>query len=211
MSGGVVFRQGGPLWWMAICQDQTALSSGEAEIRTTNKITKSVVGMCHLAESNQSSGYDISDMVAPSPLYNDNAACIQWANNMTSKKIRHMELQENAVREWVHDGILNIPHIKGRINPADIFTKEMRDGAHFRQLRDSFMCRLSDFLHQLLLVVHHSHLKSRLAPHLVVPSAVSSTTFLTQNSYFAVLCSFPLCWTFSAISHLSSAGRHLLH
>ena len=35
MSGGIVFRQGGPLSWTAICQDQTALSSGEAEIHAT--------------------------------------------------------------------------------------------------------------------------------------------------------------------------------
>jgi hypothetical protein len=42
-----------------------------------------------------------------------------------------MELRENTVREWVHNGILNVLHVKGCINPADIFTKEMRDGAHF--------------------------------------------------------------------------------
>jgi hypothetical protein len=147
MSGGVVFRQGRPLSWMTIHQDQTALSSGEAEICTTNKTYKSVMGMRHLAKSIRSSGYDILDTVAPSPLYNDNAACIQWAHNMTSKKIRHMKLRENAVCEWVHDGILNALHVEGRVNAADIFTNEMRDGAHFRQLRDSFMCRLSDFLH----------------------------------------------------------------
>jgi hypothetical protein len=121
-----------------------------------------------------------------------------------------MELRENAVCEWIHDGILNLLHVKGCVNPADIFTKEMRDGAHFRRLRDSFMCQLSNFLHQLLLVVHHSHSNPRPAPHLVVPSAASSTTFFTQNSYFAVLCSFPSRWTLSAISHLSSAGCHLL-
>ena len=108
--------------------------------------------MHHLAESIQSSGYDISDMVAPSPLYNDNAACIQWAHYMTSKKIWHIELHENAVREWVHVGILTVLHVKGRVDPADIFTKEMQDGAHFWQLKDSFMCQLSDFLHQSLLV-----------------------------------------------------------
>jgi hypothetical protein len=68
-----------------------------------------------------------------------------------------MELHENAVHEWVHDGILTVLHIKGRVNPADIFTKEMQDGAHFWQLKDSFMCRLSNFLHQSLLVIHHSH------------------------------------------------------
>jgi hypothetical protein len=140
MSSGKVFWQGGPLSWTAIHQDQTALSSGEAEIRATNETSKLVVGMHHLAESVRSSGYDILDKVAPSPLYNDNAACIKWSHNMTSKKIPHMELRKNAVREWVHDGILNALHIKGCINPADIFTKEMRDGAHFWRLQDSFMC-----------------------------------------------------------------------
>jgi hypothetical protein len=157
MSGGVVFRQGGPLSWTAIRQDQTALSSGEAEICATNEISKSVVGMRHLADSIRSSGYDILDTLAPSLFYNDNAACIQWSHNMTSKKIWHMELQENLVCEWVKDGILNVLHIKGRVNPADIFTKEMRNGAHFWMLCDSFMCRLLDFLQQSLLVIHHSH------------------------------------------------------
>ena len=87
--------------------------------------------MRHLAEGVRSSGFDISDALDPSPLYNDNAACIQWSHNMTSKKIRHMELRENSVREWVENRTLNVLHVSGRINPADIFTKEMRDGAHF--------------------------------------------------------------------------------
>ena len=42
-----------------------------------------------------------------------------------------MELRENSVREWVENKTLNVLHINGRINPADIFTKEMQDGAHF--------------------------------------------------------------------------------
>jgi hypothetical protein len=157
MSSGVVFWQGGPLSWMAICQDQTALRSGEAEIRATNDTAKSIMGMRHLAKSVQSSGYDILDTVAPSPLYNNNAACIQWAHNMTSKKIWHMELRENVVREWVHNGIITVLRVKGGVNPSDIFAKEMQDGAHFWQLRDSFMCQLSNFLHQSLLIIHHSH------------------------------------------------------
>ncbi len=106
MSGGVVLRRGGPLSWMAIRQDQTALSSGEAEICTTNEISKSLVGI-------RCSGYDILDTLAPSSFYNDSAACIQWSHNMTSKKIQHMELQENLVHEWVQDKILNVLHVKG--------------------------------------------------------------------------------------------------
>jgi hypothetical protein len=51
-----------------------------------------------------------------------------------------MELRENVVCEWVHDGILTVLHLKECINPADVFTKEMQDGAHFCRLRDFFMC-----------------------------------------------------------------------
>ena len=166
--------------------------------------------MRHLAESVRLSGYDITDTLAPSPLYNDNAACIQWSHNMTSKKIRHMELQENLVREWVQDKVLNVLHVQGRVNPADIFTKEMRDGAHFRWLRDSFMCRLSSFIQQSLLVIHHSHSTPPPVPHQMVPSVALSQTFSTHNSYFSALCSSPSCRTLSVVSHLSSAGRHLL-
>ena len=170
-----------------------------------------MVGLRHLAESVRLSGFDITDTLAPSPLYNDNAACIQWSHNMTSKKIRHMELQENSVREWVQDKVLNVLHVPGRVNPADIFTKEMRDGAHFRRLHDSFMCRLSSFVQQSLLVlIHHSRSPPPPVPHLVVPSVALSQTFSTHNSYFSALCSSPSCRTLSAISHLSSAGRHLL-
>jgi hypothetical protein len=210
MSSGIVFWQGRPLSWTAICQDKTALSSGEPKICATNKAFKSVVGMRHLAESVRSSGYDILDTLTPSPLYNDNAACIQWSHNITSKKIRHMELRKNLVREWVQDITLNVLHVSGRVNPADIFTKEMRDRAHFWRLQDSFMCRLSNFLWQSILVIHHSQSTSHMAPRQVVPLAASSMTVSAQNSYFAALCSFPLCRTLSAISHLSSADCHLL-
>jgi hypothetical protein len=121
-----------------------------------------------------------------------------------------MESRENLVREWVQDGILNVLHVKGQVNPANIFTKEMRDGAHFWGLRDSFMCHLSDFLQQSLLAIHHSHPTPQQASTQVAPLATPSRIVYAQNSYFAALCSSPLCQTFSAISHLSSTGCYLL-
>jgi hypothetical protein len=50
---------------------------------------------------------------------------------MTSKAARHIELQENSIREWVQDKTLDVLHIAGKLNPADIFTKEMLNGTHF--------------------------------------------------------------------------------
>ena len=122
------------------------------------------MGIRNLAESVRASGFDITNTTAASPLYNDNESCVRWSHNMTMKQIRHMEMRENTVREWVQDSYLQILHVPGRTNPADIFTKEMRDGAHFRRLQDSFMCPLADFLQQSLLDVHLS--RQQADPHL---------------------------------------------
>ena len=43
-----------------------------------------------------------------------------------------------------HNGTISVSHISGKCNIADIFTKEIRDSANFRRLRDAFMCRASD-------------------------------------------------------------------
>ncbi len=85
----------------------------------------------HLADDIWKNGYDIVDTAEASPLYNDNELCIKWSHNMTTKQICHMEMHKNSVREWVQDAFLKVLHVSGQINPADIFTKKMRDGAHF--------------------------------------------------------------------------------
>jgi hypothetical protein len=85
----------------------------------------------NLAESVRDNGHNILDTTNASPLYNNNESCVRWSHNMTTKQIQHMEMRENAIHEWVQDASLQILHVPGRINPADIFMKEMRDGAHF--------------------------------------------------------------------------------
>jgi hypothetical protein len=131
MNGGIFFHQGGPIAWTAVCQEHTSLSLCKAEIRATNEVSKLLMGIRHLTNDVQKNKYDIVDTAEASPLYNDNELCIKWSHNMTMKQICHMEMRKNAVGEWVQDAFLKVLHVSGRINPADIFTKEMRDGAHF--------------------------------------------------------------------------------
>ncbi len=80
---------------------------------------------------------------------------MKWLHNMTSKAAHHIKLQENFIHEWVQDKTLNVVCIEGKNNPGNILTKEI-DGAHFCCLRDSFMTRLSDFVNDSLLQLHHS-------------------------------------------------------
>ena len=61
-------------------------------------------------------------------------ACVTWSKSKTTKGLRYLQIRENSVRENKNIEVLHIP---GKINPADMFTKEDKDAAHFKQLRDA--------------------------------------------------------------------------
>jgi hypothetical protein len=124
---------------------------------------------------------------------------------MTSKVARHIKLRENSIWERVQDKTLNVVHVAGKVNPANIFTKEMKDSAHFQCLRDSFITCLSDFMNDSLLHLRHAHQQSpQVTPAAALVSIASGCT-----SYMAALTSNSFCRTLSNVSNLCSAGRHL--
>lgn len=140
MSGYVILRAGGPIAWSSVRQQRTSRSSCEAEIRATDECTKEVLSM-HLR------GLDIglSDHRSPTQVFNDNQGCVDWCKMTTTSGMKHLCLRENAVRESILDEEISIHHISGKRNPADIFTKELKDASHFCLLRDSFMMLCSTF------------------------------------------------------------------
>ena len=79
-------------------------------------------------------------------IYNDNQAAVGWCSSLTNKGMKHINLRECKVREAVIDGDIRVLHIAGVINASDIFTKELKDAAHFRRCRDSMMVSKSNFL-----------------------------------------------------------------
>jgi hypothetical protein len=146
MSGAILFHSGGPITWKADRQDRRALSSCEAEIRATNMGSCLTINICNMISHIANCGFPINDTSSATPVYNDNDACVKWCHNLTSKGNRHIKLRENVTCEWVDNGSITVSHVSGKSNPADLFTKEMQDGGHFRRLRDSFTRRSLDFL-----------------------------------------------------------------
>ena len=141
MSGAIIFRSGGPITWKTEQQDRTSLSSCDAEIRAKNMGACLTINLRNLILHLQSLSRPIDDTDLATPLYNDNEACMKWCHDLTRKGNRHIEHKETATRKWVADGTIAVSHVSGKCNLSDIFTKEMRDGANFRRLRDSFMSR----------------------------------------------------------------------
>jgi hypothetical protein len=109
-------------------------------------------------------------MPAPSSSFTSNTAPSTSASRMhatpsqftTTTKQRltgppPVPAHENCMREAHHAKIVRITHIPGVITASDLFTKELKDAAHFRCCRDSTMVSRSNFLtHQHCVPEHMS-------------------------------------------------------
>ena len=145
LSGFVIWL-GGPVHWISKRQTITARSSAESEIYATDECTKCLLHLSFLLE-----GLKLQHIYMPKPMdvYNDNSACGQWSENMTTKGLRHLQIRENAIRESVQNGFIKIKHIEGKINFADIFTKEDKDAEHFIMNRDCLLTHKNQVIRHL--------------------------------------------------------------
>ena len=131
---GFLISFNGPLHWSSRRQKVTARSSAEAEIYATDQCVKELLRLHFIAEDMGIKNI----MLPPSPIkvYNDNTACVCWSKSTTTKGLRHITIRENAIRESVDKKFIEVVHVEGKKNLADIFTKEMKDTALFIQFRD---------------------------------------------------------------------------
>jgi hypothetical protein len=123
----------GPLHWLSKRQAVTAGSLAEAEIYATDECVKLLLELVQLLEF-----LNVKHLFMPSvnTIYNDNKAYVSWSKPCTTKGLRHIQMRENRVQENIQSNFVNICHVNGKTNLADIFTKEMRDTAHFVELWD---------------------------------------------------------------------------
>ena len=135
MSGHIVFLYG-PIQWQSKRQTVTARSSVEAEIYATDECVRELI---YLRKVIRDLNMEKQIIKNPIPIFNDNMACVQWSKNKTTRSIRHIQLRDNGVREEVQKGRVNIYHIKGADNLADIFTKEDKDPNHFKEIRNRIL------------------------------------------------------------------------
>ena len=85
-------------------------------------------------------GISAQFLSVPISIFNDNNACDCWSHNLTTKGLRHLQMRENAVRESVQSGFIEVKHIAGVNNPSDLFTKEDKNATHYISIRDQLVC-----------------------------------------------------------------------
>ena len=89
----------------------------------------------------------LPDVDFPTPLLNDNQGSIDWIESgcKATKKLRHENLSELGISEARQYGEVQIYWTPGSSNPADIFTKEDKDVAHFESIRDQMVMPRESF------------------------------------------------------------------
>ena len=108
-------------------------------------------------------------MPGTTTIFNDNNACVNWSKKCTTKGLRHIQMRENLVRENVENKFISVKHVGGKVNLADLFTKEMKDTTHFVELRNLM---LRPRYATLLIVIHLFILRGVLVTYFKIPSCL---------------------------------------
>ena len=132
LQGALILRTGGLIWWKIEREERCSRSSCEAEIKSMDLVTKEAQHIHYLMEE-----LNLPDVHRAIPVYNDNRGAVDWSSTgAITKRLRHLNMRQVAIRDAINAKEVAVYHIPGKVNPADLLTKEHRDATHFRELRD---------------------------------------------------------------------------
>ncbi len=128
-TGAVLFISGGPVAWLSKKQSSVAMSSAEAEYMAASPCREVVWVRAIL----KGLGFDQRQ---PTPIYEDNSACIQMSRNpVQHNKTKHIDLHYHFVRERAEIGQVKLVWVPTGEMIADLLTKALPP-ALFEKLRD---------------------------------------------------------------------------
>ena len=136
LLGAVATYMGGPVDWRCERESRISPSVCESEIKAMSSGHKMIMGLRHLFDDLQ-----VPHIAKATPfLYCDNQGAVTWVKSESvSRNMRQYNIKQCGFRDSVRHNEVAPVHIPGALNPADLFTKEMRDAKHFLQLRGALM------------------------------------------------------------------------
>ncbi|CAN0019303.1 unnamed protein product, partial [Heterosigma akashiwo] len=120
VTGYILFLGDAPIIWSSRLQGAVTTSTVEAEYLALRSSVKDVMWLRHL----------LADLGCPqqepTPVLEDNSACIEWANDLVvSKKNRHFHVSYHLAKEQVSLGTIRMFFTKTHDQVADILTKAL--------------------------------------------------------------------------------------
>ena len=114
-----------PISWKSKMQKTTALSTAEAEYYSASTAAMEVLYLRYLLER-----LDFTQQ-KPTPIYEDNSACIEWGNNVIGRRERakHIDIRKHFAHKVIQNGEMRLIKVPTSAQLADILTK----GLHLPQ------------------------------------------------------------------------------
>ena len=133
-SGWVITWQSAALSWGSRKQKSIALSTCEAEIIALSEAAKDVIYLRKLVKG-------LGDPeTRPTPLSTDSKSARDVSYNPEHHdRMKHVERRHFYVRDMVESFKIEVPYVPTEQNPADFFTKPMKNASRFRELRKVVM------------------------------------------------------------------------
>jgi len=122
---GILFRyNGAPILWRSKLQKTIALSTAEAEYYAASI---GAVEAIYLRSLLTNMGFPPDGCT---PLYEDNNACIEWANNIIGgrERAKHIDLRKHFAHEKIQEGYIRMVRVDTAAQLADVpvFTKSLQ-------------------------------------------------------------------------------------
>jgi hypothetical protein len=124
-SGNMLLYNGAPVMWRSKMQKTTALSTAEAEYYSASTAATEVMYVRDLLDR---LGFG---QRSPTPVFEDNNACIEWGNNVIGgrERAKHIDIRKHFAHEAIQNGYMRLIRVPTSRQLADILTK----GLHLPQ------------------------------------------------------------------------------
>lgn len=130
VSGYLIGCGGGPITWSSKQQAIVVLSSCEAKYLSCLHCVRQIIWLHSLF-------YELGfPQDRPSPLYCDNLGTVACTHDPHShSKMKHIDIRAHFIRSCVNQSIIDVHHIPGVQNPADLLTKPLDKIIHFKWIK----------------------------------------------------------------------------
>jgi hypothetical protein len=121
LQGALIVQMGSAIVWKEMRERRVvSQASCEAEIKSLDECTRLVQALWLLLED-----LGMRDVAKPTLIYNNNQGSVNGSKGWANRRMRPMNICNMAIQDAHHEHQeIDIEHIKGKLNPADILTKE---------------------------------------------------------------------------------------
>lgn len=121
---GYVFKVfGSTVSWCSKKQTTVAISSSESEYVALSAATAEALWLAGILEDMK-----VKDPEAPVTIFEDNRGCIGMANNLETKRSKHIDVKHHFIRDHIAEGRIQVEPVGTQDQLADIFTKALDPG-----------------------------------------------------------------------------------